>query len=85
MVTFDYIITDELGIHARPAGILIREVQKHKSRVTFLHGEKKAAGKNLFAIMKLSIKQGNTLGVAVEGADEQEAAAAIKKTLEINL
>jgi phosphocarrier protein len=85
MVAFDYVITDELGIHARPAGILIREVKNHKSRVVFSHGEKKAAGDRLFEIMKLAIKQGNTLGVTVEGSDEQEASAAIKHTLETNL
>jgi phosphocarrier protein len=85
MVTFDYIITDELGIHARPAGVLIREVKKYQSVVTFSNGEKKAGGDKLFAIMKLCIKQGNTLGVNVEGIDEQEAAAGIKKTLEENL
>jgi phosphocarrier protein len=85
MVTFDYVITDELGIHARPAGILIREVKKHKSSVVFSHGEKKAAGTRLFEIMKLAVKQGNTLGVTVEGADEQEASASIKQVLETNL
>jgi phosphocarrier protein len=85
MVRFDYIITDELGIHARPAGILLREVKNHRSVVTFSHGEKKADGDKLFAIMKLGIKQGNTLGVMVEGPDEEAAAAAIKQTLEMNL
>jgi phosphocarrier protein len=85
MVTFHYIIKDELGIHARPAGILIREVKKFKSAVTFSHGEKKAEGGKLFEIMKLGIKQGNTLGVTVEGSDEKEAAAAIKQALETNL
>jgi phosphocarrier protein len=85
MVRFDYVITDELGIHARPAGILIREVKNHRSTVLFSHGEKKADGDKLFAIMKLGIKQGNTLAVTVEGPDEEEAAAAIKHTLEMNL
>lgn len=85
MVTFNYIIKDELGIHARPAGILIREVKKHNSTVTFSHGEKKASGDKLFEIMKLSIKHGNTLGVTVEGADEEEAAVTIKQALETNL
>jgi phosphocarrier protein len=85
MVHFDYIITDELGIHARPAGILIREVKNHRSAVTFFHGEKKADGGKVFAIMKLGIKQGNTLGVTVEGPDEEEAAAALKQTLETTL
>ncbi|MDR1469116.1 MAG: HPr family phosphocarrier protein [Spirochaetaceae bacterium] len=85
MVRFDYVITDELGIHARPAGILIREVKNHRSAVTFSHGEKTAEGDKLFAIMKLGIKQGNTLGVTVEGGDEEAAAAAIKQTLETTL
>jgi phosphocarrier protein len=82
MIVFGYAITDELGIHTRPAGILIREVKKYQSAVTFSNGEKKAEGDKLFAIMKLGIKQGNIMGVAVEGVDEQEAAAAIKMVLE---
>ncbi|MDR2096949.1 MAG: HPr family phosphocarrier protein [Spirochaetaceae bacterium] len=85
MIKFEYVIKDELGIHARPAGILIREVKKHNCAVTFSHGEKKAKGDGVFAIMKLGIKQGNTLGVTVEGAGEEEAAAAIKQVLETNL
>ncbi|MDR2662973.1 MAG: HPr family phosphocarrier protein [Treponema sp.] len=85
MITFSYVITDELGIHARPAGILIREAQKYRSAVTFSHGEKKAESNKVFAIMKLGIKQGNTLGVTVEGSDEREAADAIKQVLEKNL
>jgi phosphocarrier protein len=85
MITFGYAITDELGIHTRPAGILIREVKKYRSAVVFSNGEKKAEGDKLFAIMKLGIKQGNMLGVVVEGVDEQEAAAAIKTALETYL
>jgi phosphocarrier protein len=85
MVQFDYVITDELGIHARPAGVLIREVKNYESAVTFWRGEQKAEGAKLFAIMKLGIKQGDTLGVTVEGPDEEAAAAAIKQTLETNL
>jgi phosphocarrier protein len=85
MVRFDYVITDELGIHARPAGILIREARNHQSAVTFSHGEKKADGDKLFAIMKLGIKQGDTLVVTVEGPDEEDAAATMKHTLEMNL
>ncbi|MDR2551878.1 MAG: HPr family phosphocarrier protein [Treponema sp.] len=85
MISFDYTITGELGIHARPAGILIREVKKHKSRVLFFNGKKKAEGIKLFAIMQLGIKYGSTLGVIVEGSDEAETAAAIKQTLETYL
>jgi phosphocarrier protein len=85
MVSFEYVITDELGIHSRPAGLLIREVKKHQSQVVFFNGEKKADGDKIFAIMKLGIKQGNTLGVTVEGSDEGETAAALKQLLETHL
>jgi len=85
MIKFEYIITDELGIHARPAGLLIREVKKYKSLVTFSHGKQEAAGNKVFGILKLGIKQDDTLEVTVEGTDEEEAAAAIKKTLETYL
>ena len=84
MVTFDFVIKSELGIHARPAGLLIREVQKYRSAVTFSHDGKQAEGTRLFAIMKLAAREGDTLGVTVEGADEADASAAIKKTLELH-
>jgi len=81
MVSFEYIINDELGIHARPAGILNREVKRFSSRVTFVNAGKEADGEKVFAIMKLGIKQGEPLGVRVEGEDEAEAAEAIKAAL----
>ena len=33
MRTFEYAIIDELGIHARPAGILVKEVKKFDSKI----------------------------------------------------
>ena len=34
MKTFNYTITDPVGIHARPAGMLVKEVKKYESKVT---------------------------------------------------
>jgi len=82
MIKFDYIITDELGIHARPAGLLIREIKKYRSLVTFSNREGRSADNKLFDIMKLQIKHADTLGVTVKGSDEEETAVAIKKMLE---
>ena len=36
MTAFEYTITDSIGIHARPAGMLAKEAAKFKSKV-FLH------------------------------------------------
>ena len=48
MVTFKYVIKDELGIHARPAGLLVKEAGKLGSKITIEKGGKKGdAKKNL--------------------------------------
>ena len=63
MKSFEYTITDPVGIHARPAGILVKEM----------------------ALMGMGIKQGDTVKVTVEGADEDAAAAAIEAFFKANL
>lgn len=85
MKTFDYIITDELGIHARPAGGFSKLAKSYKSEVTVVKGYKKVNASKLIALMGLGIKKGDTITVTVEGADEDEAAAEIKKFLTENL
>ena len=34
MKSFNYVITDEVGIHARPAGLLVKEAKKFESECT---------------------------------------------------
>lgn len=85
MLKFTYTITDAVGIHARPAGLLVKKAKEFASRVTVIKGEKKADSKRLFAIMGLGVKQGETITVEVEGEDEVAAAAAVKAFLTANL
>lgn len=86
MKEFKYTITDPVGIHARPAGLLVKEVKSHASKITIANPEGKSAdGKKLIALMGLGIKQGDTITVTVEGDDEDAAAAAVEKFLQENL
>lgn len=85
MKSFEYTITDPVGIHARPAGILVREVKKYASTVTVIKGGKSVNALKLMALMGMGIKQGDTVEVTVEGADEDTAAAAIKEFFKANL
>ena len=58
MKSFDYVITDPVGIHARPAGILVKEVKNYKdSVVTLTRGEKSVNLLKLMALMQLGVKQ----------------------------
>lgn len=85
MKSFNYVITDEIGIHARPAGLLVKEAKKYASKATISVGGKSAEATKLMAIMSLGVKQGDKVSVAVEGDDEDTAAAELEKFFKENL
>ena len=86
MKSFEYVITDPVGIHARPAGQLVKEIKKFAgSTVTLTKGDKSVNLLKLMALMKMGIKQGDTVTVSVEGGDEAGVAAAIQDFFKNNL
>ncbi len=85
MISFKYVVTDPVGIHARPAGALVKEIKKYDSDVKIFANGKSADGKKLMNLMTLGVKQGNEIEVKVEGGDEAANAAAIEAFLKANL
>lgn len=85
MKTFEYIIKDELGIHARPAGLLVKEAKKYLSKVLIKKGEKEANAAKLMAVMSLGVKKDEMVTVTVEGEDEEKAFEAVKAFFEEQL
>ena len=85
MNSFEYTIKDELGIHARPAGMLVKEAKKFASECTITKDGKTKKLTQLMMLMSLGVKQGDTVTVTAEGADEEAAAAALKEFFENNL
>ena len=86
MKTFEYTIKDELGIHARPAGLLVKEAKKFESECTITKDGKTKKLTQLMMLMSLlGVKQGDIVTVTAEGADEEAAAAALKEFFENNL
>lgn len=85
MKEFTYVITDEHGIHARPAGELVRELQKFTCDIRLTKEPKSADGKRLFAVMGLAVKQGETLHISCDGDDEAVAAQTTLAFLQANL
>lgn len=85
MKKFSYVIKDEVGIHARPAGLLVKEAKKYQSSVEVVKDGKRAEATKLMALMGLGVKCGNTVEVEVSGEDEDAAYAGIKTFFENNL
>jgi phosphotransferase system HPr (HPr) family protein len=81
MKEFSYTITDPLGIHARPAGIFAKKMLEFSSKVSLIRGDDASDGKKLIALMKLRVKNGETVTVRAEGDDEEAAIEAAKSFL----
>jgi phosphocarrier protein len=86
MQKFNYTITDPQGIHARPAGILVKEAQKYeKCNIHIWKDEKQADAKKLLQVMSMGIKCGNTIEVTVEGEDESQVVLNLETFLKSSL
>ena len=85
MKNFNYVIKDEVGIHARPASELVKEAKKYSSTITITKGDKSAAATKLMAVMSLGVKCGEEITVTVEGEDEDTAVEKMKDFMEANM
>ena len=85
MKEFQYTVKDACGIHARPAGLLVKVVKGFSSTATLEKNGKTCDLRKLMARMGLGVTQGETVTVKVEGEDEEAAAAAIQQFLTENV
>ncbi len=85
MKEFTVKVKDASGIHARPAGLLVKEASEYDSSITLTLNGKIADGKRIFSVMSLAAKYGDILKVNINGNDEEKAAENLKAFFENNL
>ncbi len=85
MKSFTYKITDPVGIHARPAGLLAKAAKASGSKVTIEANGKSADASKLIALMGLGIKCGQEIVVSIDGGDEANAVDVLEKFFKDNL
>ena len=86
MKQFSYTITDPIGIHARPAGMLAQLAKSFAdTAVTFTKGDQTVKATQLMKLMNLGVKAGDEVTIGVEGGDEAAAAAALEDFFKNNL
>lgn len=85
MKEFKYVINDPVGLHARPAGLLVKQVSAFQSKVTLSSNGKSADARKLIMLMSLGIKQGMEVTCQIEGEDEDAAFDALQKFFTDNL
>ena len=81
MKTITHVIADPLGLHARPAGLLVKLAGDFESTIVVTTSTGNADAKRIMALMRLGAKQGTLLTVTCSGPDEEAAAEAIRRFL----
>jgi phosphocarrier protein len=82
MVTHNLKITNQLGLHARPAALIAQTAGSFVSAMSLSKDDVSVDAKSIMGVMMLAAEYGSTLTLIVEGPDEKEAASAIKQLFE---
>ena len=85
MKTVTYTIQDEVGIHARPAGLLAKKAKEFQSAITLEKDGKSVNLTKLMAVMGMGVKHGDTVTVSIDGTDEETAFAELQTFFQQNL
>lgn len=84
MIRFDFTVTDEQGLHARPTGQLVQEAKVLTSKITIIKDDKSADLSRLIGVMLLGVKKNDTIQVEVTGPDEVKDAQYIETFFKSN-
>lgn len=85
MAKFNYVITDEVGLHARPAGLLAKKAKATGAKITLNCNGKSADASKLMAVMGMGVKKGMEVEVTVEGDNADAVAAEMETFFKENL
>lgn len=81
MVKDQLTISNETGLHTRPAKRVVTEAKQFECDITLIFGEKEANVKSLLKLMKLGISKDSKVEIVCDGSDEVAALAHIKNFL----
>jgi phosphocarrier protein len=85
MKEITYTITDPQGMHARPAGLFVKEAANFACNVTIAKDGKEVDAKRILGVMSLGVKQGHEITLKCDGEDEDKAIATLEAFLKENL
>ncbi|HEX2956714.1 MAG TPA: HPr family phosphocarrier protein [Chitinispirillaceae bacterium] len=70
-------VINSLGIHARPASMIVQTAIKFKSQISIIKESTTADAKSIMNVLMLGAECGTTVTIRANGADEQDAVAAV--------
>ncbi|OGS19758.1 MAG: phosphocarrier protein HPr [Elusimicrobia bacterium RIFOXYA2_FULL_40_6] len=76
------IVTNRLGLHARPAATLVQAAARFKSKIKIIKDDQEVDGKSIMGIMTLAAAAGTVIRIVIEGEDESAALAELIRLFE---
>lgn len=79
MIEVEVNITNKLGLHARPAALLVKTAARFKSDVFIARDSQVVNGKSIMGVMMLAAENGAKLTISANGEDEKSAVEALQQ------
>ena len=79
MREYDHTVLNELGMHARPAGLFVRLAKEHQSKIEISKGAESVNAIRILAVMGMNIRQGDQIRITVDGADEDQVLPEVRR------
>lgn len=73
MISRDVTITNNVGLHARPATFFIQKANSYRSSIWVEREDRRVNAKSLLGVLSMGIVKGTTITLIADGADEEEA------------
>ncbi|MDR2617214.1 MAG: HPr family phosphocarrier protein [Endomicrobium sp.] len=77
-------VSNKMGLHARPAAMLVQTANKYQSSVKIIKDDFDIDGKSIMGIMALAAGQGSQLKFIVDGPDENEVLTELESLFKSN-
>lgn len=84
MFSKEVLVSNQVGLHARPATFFIQKANEFKSSIWVEKDERKVNAKSLLGVLSLGITRGVNINIIADGADEEQAVLALVELISSN-
>ncbi|HID55305.1 TPA: HPr family phosphocarrier protein [Candidatus Poribacteria bacterium] len=84
MVKREVVITNSLGLHARPAAMLVKEANKYPCDIYIAKGDMKVNAKSIMGVLMLAAGKGSVVTLMADGERAEEALDNLERLIKSN-
>ena len=77
MISKEIVISNQVGLHARPATFFIQKANEYKASIWVEKDDRRVNAKSLLGVLSLDIAKGTAITIIADGSDEEEAVAVL--------